>query len=463
MYSLAIRKSVWLSLLLCVWSGAALGNHLDPFGTEETLSTTPPHPVGGPCAAALPERALDLITVVHHSLCSNPQTRELWANARAQAAQLGISKGNYLPGLSMSVAGNRNSPGVAQRSIGLTVSYLLYDFGVRRANLDNAQQLFAAAIATQDATLQSLFLGAIQAYYQTRASQAALDAALESERAAKQSHDAAEARYQAGNATPADKLQARTAWSQAVLNRITAAGNQKKAQGALAKLLGLEASRPLTLEAAAETRVPQGFERDVEQLIEEAKRRRPDLAAAAAQLKAAEASADAARAARYPTVSLNASTTQVDSAGLTSRGSSLGVSVNVPLFTGFAPTYRVRAAEAQVEAQQSRLEQLSLQVALDVWNAYQNLLTATQSLRTTADLLDSAEQSGRVALGRYQAGVGNMLDVLNAQSALAAARQQRIQSLLDWNVGRAALAQAMGSLDEGLLPILSPPSQESPP
>jgi len=70
-------------------------------------------------------------------------------------------------------------------------------------------------------------------------------------------------------------------------------------------------------------------------------------------------------------------------------------------------------------------------------------------------LLDSAQQSARVALGRYKAGVGSILDVLNAQSALASARQQRIQSTFNWNISRASLAQAMGSLDAGLLQTLS--------
>jgi outer membrane protein len=92
-------------------------------------------------------------------------------------------------------------------------------------------------------------------------------------------------------------------------------------------------------------------------------------------------------------------------------------------------------------------------VALDVWEAYQNLTTATQTIRTSADLLASAEQSERVALGRYKAGVGNILDVLNAQSALANARLQRIQAVLDWYVSRAALARAIGTLDSRLLSL----------
>jgi TolC family type I secretion outer membrane protein len=463
---LRFRRPI-ICALLCLWSGVAACAEPDPFDTEAELPLKPSLHLGGavgdPCIATIPDHALDLAEVVNLALCSNPQTHEVWASARVNAAQLGVSRGSYLPGLSMSVSGNRNSPGARQRSIGLTLSYLLYDFGARAANLENAHQLFLAANATQDATVQAMFLAAVQAYYQTLATQTALDAARESERAAQQSYAAAEARYLAGSATPADKLQAQTAWSQATLNRIGAEGGLKKAQGGLANILGLGANRKLALAPTDTDAIPASFERDVNALIEEAKQRRPDLIAAAAQVKAAEASAEATRAARKPTISLSASSTQVNSAGVSSRGSSLGVSVNVPLFAGYAPTYRVRAAEAQVEAQQARMEQLSLQVALDVWNAYQNLVTATQSLRTTADLLRSAEQSDRVALGRYKAGVGNMLDVLNAQSALASARQQRIQSTLDWNVSRAALAQAMGSLDEGLLQTLSPNSQASNP
>ena len=104
-------------------------------------------------------------------------------------------------------------------------------------------------------------------------------------------------------------------------------------------------------------------------------------------------------------------------------------------------------------------DRLKNQVALDVWRAYQNQTTATQSLRTTVDLVASAEQSERVALGRYKAGVGNVLDLLSAQSALASARLQRIQAALDWYVSRATLAQSVGTLDYSLL---QPPAQGTP-
>jgi len=491
---------------ICLWSSLALTEETsDPFGTEAALPLKPALRLGGaigdPCADAMPGGALNLLEVVNLALCNNPQTREVWASANVQAAQVGVSKASYFPGASLSASGNRTSPGTGQRSYGLTLSYLLYDFGTRAAGLESARQLLAAASATQDSTVQAVLLLAVESFYQMQAAQAALDAAGEAEHAAKESFAAAEARYTIGSATPADKLQAQTAYSQATLNRITADGNMKNVQGALANMLGLDANRKVTLAAAngiasvkdsaftnphpnpldgttshstrlqetaakslviplagegANVLSPNGeslkiFEQNIAALIEEARLRRPDLQAAAAQVKAAQAGVDAARAAGKPSISLTASTNQTNAAGITSHGSSVGVNLSVPLFSGYAPTYRIRAAEAQVEAQNTQLERLRLQVALDVWTAYQNLITATQSLRTTADLLNSAEQSEHVALGRYKAGVGSILDVLNAQSALASARQQRIQSSFNWNISRATLARAMGSLDESLL------------
>jgi outer membrane protein TolC len=220
-------------------------------------------------------------------------------------------------------------------------------------------------------------------------------------------------------------------------------------------MIGLDANRKVSISPANTVEAPNDFEGDIDALIEEARKHRPDLLASAAQVKAAEASADATRAAGRPTISLTASANQFDIAGNNSQSSYLGINLSVPIFSGYSTTYQVRSAEAQIDAKNAQLEQLRLQVALDVWTAYQNLTTATQSLRSSGDLLSSAEQSERVALGRYKAGVGSILDVLNAQSALASGRQQRIQSTFNWNVSRATLAQAMGSLDSGLLLTLS--------
>ena len=74
----------------------------------------------------------------------------------------------------------------------------------------------------------------------------------------------------------------------------------------------------------------------------------------------------------------------------------------------------------------------------------------------------SAEQSERVALGRYQAGAGTIVETLNAQSALASARQQQIQAAYQWNIARASLTRTLGALDLAFLQNLSQ-GNEGPP
>jgi len=412
-----------------------------------------------PCKLMAETEALGLADVVELALCGNPQTREVWASARYQEAQLGVSQAAYLPTLSGSAGLSRSysdrsgatSP-LDSKNAALTMSYLLYDFGARSASLENSRQLLAAAAATQDSTVQSVFLSAVQAFYQVQAAQAALASTKDAERSAAESFKAASLRNSVGSGAPADKLQAQTAYSQASLNRIQAEGTLRSAQGALANVIGRDANRPIQLIATGTIELPSDFERDVDALIATARAKRPDLMAAEAQVNAAQANVDAVRNGDNPTITLGASATNSRSDVLAPGNAyDLSLKLNVPIYSGHAPSYRIRAAEAQVDTKRAQRDRIQRQIALDVWNAYQNLQTSSQSLRSTADLVNSAEQSERVASARYQAGVGSLLDVLTAQTALASARQQRVQASYNWNIYRATLAQTMGSLDVKLL------------
>ena len=442
-----------------VANGAMAFGPADPFNVD---AITPPRPLLSPMtdSAYAPCKELpagviySVLEVVDLALCQNPKTRESWANARAQAAQVGVAQSDFLPSLDGKIGlsrANADTQNTNQNNVSLTLSWLIYDFGARSANLENARQLLSAASSTLDATVQTVFLSALQSYYNAQAARAAVSAALESEKASRESFTAAEVRYKVGTGTPADRLQAQTAWSQATLNRIKAEGTLKIAYGTLANVMGLDASQPLTLAEIGEATPDASFEREIDALIAEARNRRPDLKAAEAQVKAAQSNVDFTRASGLPTLSLGAGPSWVDSGNISTHSSSIGLTLTVPIFSGFNTTYKVRSAQGRAEAAEAQRDVVRLQVALDVWTAYQNLTTATQTIRTTVDLLVSAEQSERVALGRYKAGVGNILDVLNAQSALAAARVQRIQAMLDWNVSRATLAKAVGTLDSHLL------------
>lgn len=455
----------------------------DPFATRETVAATPGRAAldkGGdePCRLdRRPPKTWSLVDVVNQALCHNPQTRQAWANARFQATQLGVAEAAYLPTLNLSVpisrshntagSGFSNSIPVAVPGSGtgtsgfrqgditrvaptLSINYLLFDFGGREAKVETARRTLEAANWSHAAALQTVLFSAIQAYYQLFAANAALEAAESSEKSNEEALKAAAYRYEVGAAALADKLQAQTAYAQARVNRQTAAGNARVALGSLANAMGLKPSGSLNIEPPASQGPDEARERDVQALIEEAKSARPDLAAAEAQVKAAEAGIQSARSGSLPTLSLIGNYTYADSIGLQSISSwMVGVQVAVPLFTGFANTYQIHAAEEQVAVQAANRDTLDQTIALDVWRAYFNLQTARETLSSTEDLLASATQGEAVALGRYKAGAGNIVELLNAEASLANARFQRVQAQYNWRIGKAQLAQAIGRLDWG--------------
>lgn len=409
---------------------------------------------------------LTLLDAVEHALCRNPQTRQAWANVKVQAAAVGVGRAAYLPsltaGASRSKINKRTTiPGVQEdenlstrsSNVNLNLNWVLYDFGLRAANLENARQLLNAANATQDDTLQTVFLNTAQSFYETQAAQALLTATVDAEQAAQYSFKASEAKYRAGAGTLADKLQAQTSHAQATLKRTQAAGDLQSALGSLAIMMGLPPNTLLQLASLANeiADVPL-FQQAIDDLLTDAVRTHPKILAARAQLKSAQAQIASARAEGRPTVSLFANgdrsdtpINQVSSKQIISSRS-IGVQINIPLFDGFSNRYKVRGAQAQAESKEAELENIQQQVALEVWKSDQTLRTEVENLKTTEVLVQSAKQSFDVAQGRYKAGVGNILELLKAQSDLAEAEQQRIRALTSWQTARLRLAASLGRL-----------------
>jgi outer membrane protein TolC len=187
----------------------------------------------------------------------------------------------------------------------------------------------------------------------------------------------------------------------------------------------------------------------VDGLIASALRGRPDLAAARSQAEAARAGIGEARAGLLPSLNLSATGGRTYATTIPNGANSynLSVSLTIPLFNGFSRQYDLRSAEFQAEAASARTESLRQQVVYQVFTAYYGLQTATRRVGTAEDLVASAQQSSEVALARYKAGVGTVLDLLAAQSALASARAQRVDARLAWSVSLAQLAHDAGVLD----------------
>ena len=449
-----------LLALACVASSSAVAQYGkvrpdDMFVVHELEGYSP---TTGKCPLPVGPHPLPLSDVVNRVLCANPQSAVAWAQVKEQAANLGQSLSAYLPTISMGWQPQRardTSAGMfptastnSQYNTTATVNWLLYDFGQREANHDEAKQQLFAANATQNEAIQQLFLQAAQDFYAVLAARETVDADNTSLALAKDIFDAANARFAAGVGSPGDKLQAETALRQSELTRERDLGTLRNAEGTLAVLMELDPAANLNLEKSI--REPSGLEvKDIGYLIDDALSRRPDLAAAEANIRAAEANVRATKASGLPTISLGVSVNhqRIPATGGLTNNNTVGISINIPIFTGFKTHYAVKQAEAQLDEKIADRDQTKAQVRLAVWQAYQQLQMATQQYDTASQLAVAAQSSEKVAMGRYKAGVGFILDLVNAQESLQSALQQKISARYGVAASKFQLAQSIGILD----------------
>lgn len=453
----------WAVASLTVGLSAAVvsaGELTDPLRTDAALARDTAglvDPLGRDCA--LPPGVLTFAAAVDVALCRNPQTRGAWAAARQQAGALGVAESAWLPSVSASAArqfvsgdhvdvlGNPIAADQRTTDAALNLSWTLYDFGARSGSIRSARRLLDAQAATLNATAQQTVRAVVQSYYGVVAADASLEAALTTEKTTGNSLEVARTLRDSGVGTLADRLQAETAHDQAILTRVQAAASASTSRGALAVALGFSADQPLTIGAEPVPAEVPALSARMADLMAEAARQRPELAAAQAQRDAAQAQVSVARAAGLPKISVSAGRTFIGTTDLPNQNyNQLTLNVTVPLFSGFNTDYSIRQAKAALEVREASLEQTQLTVSNDVWNAYYTLDSANQQLAATASLIKTAEENEQVALGRYQSGVGSILDVLTAQTSAASARQLRINAELGWQVARAQLALALGRL-----------------
>jgi outer membrane protein len=439
MFSSPIMRAGFLFCLLFVLNAAP--------GSSIAWADTPAVSAGHP---------LTLVELTDMALQRNPQTRLAWDAFRASAAGVDLARAGYWPQISATLSGQHSRalnvsglPSSTQTRYGssINLSYLLWDFGTRSGTLDQAEFQLESARMAQNQAMQDVILQVEQAYYQVLGLQALVEANRQSRQDAETNLEAARERQATGLATVGDVYKAEAAVAGANLSLQQSEGQLAGAQGQLATSVGDTPDTPLQLAAWEQVVKPELPAQSVTSLLDEARDARPELLAAKAQEHAAAANLDAIRGRGLPTLGLNANTgrTRVVGVADSSQFSTL-LTLNIPLFSGFGDRAAVHQAEAQLDSARDNSADLRSQVALQVWQAYQSLRTAAATLESSEAQLKSAQQAADVSNARYKNGLDSILDLLTAQTTLANARVQKVQSRLDWAAAQAALGHAVGGL-----------------
>jgi outer membrane protein len=459
------------TMLIALLGGAIACAQTAPLSPQQpwqgTTSLPSPPPRSAPALTPDPTKIYTLAELVNLAEQNNPETRVAWENAKARAADLGISKATLYPtvaalAVAQSVRDNLYfGPNYFRQTVetfspALELDYIIFDFGRRLQQIAVSRNNLLAANFVFNDTHRKVIFQVMAAYYHVLDTKGQEDAAEATLKNAQTDQEAAEARLQLGLATLPDVLEARSAAAQADYDLQAAIGASEIAHGDLATALGISPVNPLQVESIQSLNIPQDLNATVEASIDKALAQRPDLMQRVAELRAAQAEVKEAKTAYLPTLSLSGTaglaksySEQNQSPGVYSANQEFWnahFSLTWTLFDGFAREQRLARAKAEQKQAAAEVDAIRDQVENEVWSAYSTARTALREQKAAAALLEAASSSYNAALQSYTYGVRSQIDVVSAQRALAAARTADVTARTQLLTGIAALAFQTGDL-----------------
>ena len=405
----------------------------------------------------VPDGEQSLQDVIELGLCRNPQTMAAYQSLRASHFNKNAGYANYLPSVSASANAGKNYRnnqwGDWSYGASISASYLIFDFGKRTADMNYMIEMYRAAGFDYSETIQNFVYGLVGSYYELLKANADVGAAQSALTVAQTAYDTASKKFKAGAVAKADVYKAETTLASSKLSLERAKNNREIAKATLLTKLSFSADQDIKIADMSSSFGSDAENESIDELIEIAREKRPDLLKARASKDAAWHKRNSAFLKNLPSISASGSISWDDSGSSNTFGAnasktsgSIGIRASMPIFAGFANMYNLRAAEADYERAKYNENQTSNAAMMDVFTAYQNYKTACTVLTQTEALLKSATESERVTSGMYKVGRATMLDWQTAQAELVDAQKQHNAAKYDLFVKRAAVALSIGDL-----------------
>lgn len=427
-------------------------------------------------------RTYDLADLIDLAASHNPRTRVAWDAARDAASAAGLARSAYLPRLTATVLGGYQGAHGHGSALGaaaspdtsasgtisaLSLQWLLFDFGGRRAVVDGADQVAIAGSIGFTAAHQRLIRDVSLAFYAHAAARARAASAERALVDANAVEAAATHRYAGGVGTVIEVAQAKQAAAQARLAQVQAAGALDDAYVQLLAAMGLPPLTRITIADVSGRRVSAALDGDVQQAIAAALGRRPDVLTAYASLKASQAGERAARAAFLPKVFMSTnlaySTGDLSVTGLPAVGSdqagilnlsnrrfgaSILAGVTVPLYDGGMRSAALAQARDRADQARATLDQVRNDAVAEIVVANNALRTSLAARDAAGELRAAAQTTFDAALAAYRNGVGTSTEVVIAERQLLEARNADSDAYSAALSAAATLAFVTGSLGE---------------
>lgn len=439
------RARTGIALLLGAW--LTLGVATSPAAAQAPAERPTPAPVAG--------RQLSMDEAVAIALETQPQIQARLNDYAAARFRVDQAMAPLLPQFSGSVSTSRSRSSLLSATTGTTVivqrhpedtlvaqlalSQLLFDFGKNMAATEAAKKLAAVALEDVELQRQLIALAVKEAYTNTLFAQRLIRVQQQAVERAELNLKSARGFFDVGTRPRSDVARAEVDVANARVDLIRARNAERLARVALNTAMGIEIDTPTQIQ---DNLVYEPVALDRAQIRAEALGQRPEYRQVQLQVQAAEAQARQAFRDFFP--DLTGSGTYGAVRDELEEVWSLTLSLTWSLFDGGSRIGRYREARANVDAARSRVRALELDLLREVEQAQITIEETQERLQAAQTAVASAQENFRLAQGRFDAGVGTILELTDAQLALTQAQNVEAQALADYRIALYRLDRARG-------------------
>lgn len=391
---------------------------------------------------------LNMERCIEIALMRQPNIIAAANTVKVNQSRVGQSKANYYPQIDLTSGYSRTSPvsrtdhnSSDQYTGSATLKQNIYDFGktTTQVNIQNLN-LDSSKSDLENVTAQ-IILNVKQSYYGVLQAKKNRDVVDETVKQFQSHLEQAKGFYDVGTKPRFDVTKAEVDLSNSRLNLIKAENSLRLAVATLNNAIGVPDAPEYSIEDNLSFKK---YEITFNEAIERAYKNRPELASIVFKREAAEKSIKLANTGYYPVVTGNAAYNRSGEKFPLGEGWNAGMTLSFPIFSGFLTKYQVEEAKANLDVLKANEELLRQNIFLEVQQAYLNLKEAEERIPVAELVVKQAEENLELANGRYAAGVGNPIEVTDAQVGLSNAKSSYIQALYDYKVALANLVKAMG-------------------
>ena len=365
-----------------------------------------------------------------------PQITSSVRTARAQTVARQVEIGT--PGSPRTVVTSIRGPDENTTAV-VSLSQVIFDFGKTFASTEAARRLAEQAQEDVELQRQLITLTVKESFININFARRLIRVQEQALERADLNLRSARGFFEVGTRPKSDVARAEVDVANARVDLIRARNAERRARVALNTAMGIAADTPTEVQ---DNLVYQAVAIDRAQLLSQALAQRPEYKNA--RLRVDEADARMRRAFRdfFPDITANGVYGGVRSD--LNEIWEVGVALSWTLFDGGNRIARLRETKASVEAEKARVRATELDIAREVEQAQLNVTEAQERIGAAQTAVASAQENFRLAQGRFDAGVGTILELTDAQLFLTQAQNVETQALADYRIAVARLERAIG-------------------